>query len=29
MSSDKPFDGVNIIVTEYTDGTRSSAKVIR
>ena len=29
MSSDKPFDGVNIVVTRYTDGTRSVIKVIR
>ena len=29
MSSDKPFDGVNIVVTRYTDGTRSVTKVIR
>ncbi|MBO4813996.1 MAG: hypothetical protein J5523_03470 [Muribaculaceae bacterium] len=29
MASDKPFDGVNIIVTTYTDGSRSSAKVLR
>ncbi len=27
--SDHPFDGVNIIVTRYTDGTTSSAKVLR
>ena len=29
IESDQPFDGVNIVVTTYTDGTRSSAKVLR
>lgn len=29
VESDYPFDGVNIIVTTYTDGTQSSSKVIR
>ena len=29
MSSDKPFDGVNIVVTRYADGTQSSVKVVR
>ena len=28
MTSDKPFDGVNIVMTSYTDGTTSTAKVI-
>ena len=28
-SSDKPFDGVNIVVTHYNDGKVSTAKVIR
>jgi hypothetical protein len=27
--SSKPFDGVNIMVTTYTDGTKASAKVIK
>ena len=29
VESDRPFQGVNIIVKEYTDGTRSTTKVIR
>ncbi|MBR5102676.1 MAG: hypothetical protein IK092_06085, partial [Muribaculaceae bacterium] len=29
MVSDKPFDGVNIIVTEMTDGTRVTTKEIK
>lgn len=29
MSSDKPFDGINIVVTRYSDGTVSTSKVIR
>ena len=29
IESDRPFDGVNIIVTTYTDGSRSSAKVLK
>ena len=29
MESERPFDGVNIIVTTYTDGSRSSTKVLR
>jgi len=29
MASSKPFDGVNIIVTRYTDGTQSTTKVLR
>jgi len=29
VASDKPFDGINIVVTRYTDGTRSTAKVVR
>ena len=28
MKSDKPFDGVNIVVTRYTDGTSTTAKVV-
>jgi hypothetical protein len=27
--SDRPFDGVNIVVTEYTDGSRTTTKMIR
>ena len=29
MQSSKPFDGINIVVTRYTDGTASTAKVVR
>ena len=29
MESDKPFDGVNIVVTRYSDGTTSVSKVVR
>ena len=29
MQSSKPFDGVNIVVTRYTDGTISTTKVVR
>ena len=29
MQSDKPFDGVNIVITRYEDGTTSTNKVIR
>lgn len=29
MTSDQPFDGVNIVVTRYSDGTTSTSKVIR
>ena len=29
MQSDKPFDGVNIVITRYEDGTTSTSKVIR
>ena len=29
MQSDKPFDGLNIIVTRYSDGTTSTTKVMR
>ena len=29
IESDQPFDGVNIVVTTYTDGSRSSSKVLR
>ena len=27
--SDKPFDGINIVVTTYSDGSRSSRKILR
>ena len=29
MTSDKPFDGVNVVVTTYSDGTISTAKVVK
>ena len=29
MESNTPFDGVNIVVTTYTDGTHSAVKVIK
>lgn len=29
MTSDKPFDGVNVVVTTYTDGTTSTLKVMK
>ena len=29
IESDRPFEGVNIIVTTYTDGSRSSSKVLK
>lgn len=29
MQSDKPFDGLNIVVTRYSDGTVTTIKVIR
>ncbi len=29
VTSDKPFDGMNIVVTSYTDGTTSTAKVMK
>ena len=28
IASDKPFDGINIVVSTYTDGTRSATKVL-
>ena len=28
LESDRPFQGVNIVVTEYTDGSRQSTKII-
>jgi hypothetical protein len=27
--SDKPFDGINIVVTTYSDGSRTSKKILR
>ena len=29
MVSDRPFQGVNIVVTEYTDGTSTTSKMLR
>ena len=29
LQSDKPFDGVNIVINRYEDGTTSTSKVIR
>ena len=29
MTSDKPFDGMNVVVTTYSDGTTSTAKVVK
>ena len=29
MESDKPFEGLNIVVTFYSDGSRSSRKILR
>ncbi|MDY6301614.1 MAG: hypothetical protein SPL96_06960 [Bacteroidales bacterium] len=29
MQSDKPFDGLNIVVTRYSDGTTTTTKVVR
>ncbi len=29
IESDKPFDGVNIVVTRYTDGTVTAVKVVK
>ncbi|MBR4387993.1 MAG: PKD domain-containing protein [Prevotella sp.] len=29
MASDKPFQGVNIVVTRYTDGSQTATKIIR
>ena len=29
VESDKPFQGVNVVVTTYTDGTRTTAKVVK
>lgn len=29
VASDKPFSGINIVVTRYTDGTSSATKILR
>jgi hypothetical protein len=29
MTSDKPFQGMNVVVTTYTDGTTATAKVMK
>lgn len=29
MTSDKPFDGVNVVVTSYNDGTTTTSKVLK
>lgn len=29
IESDRPFQGVNIVVREYSDGTRSASKMIK
>lgn len=29
VSSDSPFEGVNVVVTTYTDGTKSSKKIVK
>ena len=29
MKSDKPFNGINIVITRYSDGTTSTTKVVR
>ena len=29
MVSDRPFQGVNIVVTEYTDGSRTTSKMLK
>ena len=29
VASSEPFDGVNIVVTRYSDGTTTATKVIR
>ncbi len=28
-ASDRPFEGVNVVVTTYTDGTKSSKKILK
>ncbi len=29
LQSDKPFDGINIVITRYSDGSTSTAKIVR
>ena len=29
MQSDKPFDGMNIVITRYSDGSTRTTKVVR
>ena len=29
MRSSKPFDGINIVITHYTDGTTATSKVVK
>jgi len=29
IESSKPFDGINIVVTTYNDGSRTSRKILR
>ena len=29
VQSSKPFDGINIVVTTYSDGSRTSKKILR
>ena len=29
MASSHPFDGVNIVITRYTDGTQTATKVFK
>ncbi|MBQ4138770.1 MAG: DUF4465 domain-containing protein, partial [Muribaculaceae bacterium] len=29
VQANEPFDGVNIVVTSYTDGTQSTAKILK
>lgn len=29
VSSDRPFEGMNVVVTTYTDGTKSSKKILK
>ena len=29
QESDTPFEGINVVVTTYTDGTRTTRKIIR
>jgi hypothetical protein len=29
VASDKPFNGINIVVTRYTDGSQTTTKIMR